>query len=98
MKCTFNFKSTGLTSDLKLNTGFIMNEDDCVRDRLAGGPGLQVDLCRCGCVHVTIGAVTLRLQPDGVLDLARVRGSARAELERRGAASVRPRAPSRLVS
>jgi hypothetical protein len=56
---------------------------DCKRDRLAGTPSMSVDVCNCGCVHLTLGAVTLRLHPDAITELARVLGDAKAELARR---------------
>ena len=60
-----------------------MNDVDCFRERLAGATGLFVDQCSCGCVHVTIGAVTLRLQPDTVVEVGRVIQAAVTELEKR---------------
>lgn len=74
-----------------------MDDNSCSRERLAGHPGLQVDLCQCGCVHLTIGSVTLRLQPDALIETATVLGVAAAELERRASARSR-RAPSWLAS
>jgi hypothetical protein len=65
---------------------------ECVRERLAGTPGVSVDVCRCGCVHLTIGAVTMRLHPDAIGELARILGDARTELERRAAPAAQPAA------
>jgi len=62
-----------------------MQVPDCLRERLAGNPSVHVDLCRCGCVHLTIGAVSMRLHPDALRDLAAVLGDAQAELELRNA-------------
>lgn len=43
-----------------------------------------MDLCRgCGCIHLTIGGVTLRMQRDAVDALAGVLRTAELELARR---------------
>lgn len=61
-----------------------MDHPECVRDRLAESAGLHVDLCRgCGCVHLTIGGVTLRMQRDAIDALAGVLRTAELELARR---------------
>ena len=60
-----------------------MQDPDCVRERLAGNPGVHVDVCRCGCVHLTIGAVTMRLHPDAIANLAGILSDAQTQLERR---------------
>jgi hypothetical protein len=41
-------------------------------EKLAGGEPCSVYRCACGCVHVHIGAVTLRLQPESFHELAGV--------------------------
>lgn len=33
------------------------------RHPLARAPGIEIDACRCGAIHLTIGALTLRLEP-----------------------------------
>lgn len=38
-----------------------MDRSNCVRRTLAAGPFAVVEQCTCGAVHLTIGAVTLRL-------------------------------------
>lgn len=44
---------------------------NCDRKPLASRPGLGgVEQCECGTVHVTIGAVTLRVSPGAVPKLA----------------------------
>ncbi len=44
---------------------------NCDRKTLASRPGLgEVEQCECGTVHVTIGAVTLRVSPGTVPKLA----------------------------
>jgi len=67
-----------------------MNDFDCCRKRLAGATGLFVDQCSCGCVHVTIGAVTLRLRPETVVEVGCVLQEAVTELERRRVAPSEP--------
>jgi hypothetical protein len=66
-----------------------MDDADCRRERLAGTAGLVVDQCTCGCVHLTIGAMTLRLQADGVVEVANVLQQAVIELQRRRSAPRR---------
>ena len=34
------------------------------RSRLAEGPFASVDTCSCGTLHLTVGALTLRLEPE----------------------------------
>jgi hypothetical protein len=61
-----------------------MEHSECVRDRLAEAAGLHVDLCRCcGCIHLTIGGVTLRLHRDALDALSGVIRGAELELVRR---------------
>lgn len=40
--------------------------DSCAprRSRLAEGPFCQIDECSCGTLHLTIGALTLRVAPE----------------------------------
>jgi hypothetical protein len=33
----------------------------CSRESVASGPGCQVERCSCGTLHVTVGAVTLKM-------------------------------------
>jgi hypothetical protein len=35
---------------------------ECRRETIAKGPGSAVERCTCGSIHLTIGAVTVRLQ------------------------------------
>jgi hypothetical protein len=61
-----------------------MEHTDCARDRLAEAAGLRVELCRCcGCIHLTIGAITMRLHRDAVDALGGVLRGAELELTRR---------------
>ncbi|MBL8951887.1 MAG: hypothetical protein JNK82_13980 [Myxococcaceae bacterium] len=34
------------------------------RELLSQGPGCRVERCSCGTLHVTLGAVTLRMEPE----------------------------------
>jgi len=43
----------------------------CPRRTLAAGDLAVVEQCACGAVHLTIGAVTLRLAADAIRSLAR---------------------------
>jgi hypothetical protein len=47
-----------------------MNGSGCARRVLAANDFMQVEQCSCGSVHVTIGAVTLRLQSGAIPALA----------------------------
>lgn len=47
-----------------------MNGSGCARRVLAANDFMQVEQCSCGSVHLTIGAVTLRLQSGAVPALA----------------------------
>jgi|JI10StandDraft_1071094.scaffolds.fasta_scaffold56507_2 hypothetical protein len=38
--------------------------DHPARTLLARAPGIAVEACTCGALHVTIGALTLRLDPS----------------------------------
>jgi hypothetical protein len=44
----------------------------CKRTRLAGNDSFKVDLCGCGAIHLTVGFVTLRLDPDAYRKLVAV--------------------------
>jgi hypothetical protein len=44
---------------------------DCPRTRLAQGPVATVDACQCGTLQVHIGALTLRVTPSALAELAR---------------------------
>ncbi len=45
-------------------------EHHCTRRMLAAGDYMLVEQCSCGSVHLTIGAVTLRLSRTAVPSLA----------------------------
>ncbi len=42
----------------------------CERRILEAGPLAQVEQCGCGVVHLTLGALTLRLEPQALSELA----------------------------
>ena len=53
-----------------------MDRASCTRKLLAAGEYLVVEQCSCGSVHVTIGAVTLRLAASAIPSLAATLGDA----------------------
>jgi hypothetical protein len=56
---------------------------DCPRTRLAEGALAAVDSCRCGMLQVHIGALTLRMAPSALSDLADTLNQAAAAHTRR---------------
>lgn len=52
------------------------------RRRVSEGPFCSVDACGCGTLHVSIGAVTLRLEPEVAESIWNVLGQGLAELNR----------------
>lgn len=60
------------------------------RNRLAEGPVCTVDECACGVLHVTIGAITIRLQTDVVESIWLTLGEAIQRLAARRRASSLP--------
>lgn len=62
-----------------------MNETPCTRRLIASGDCVLVEQCSCGSVHVTIGAVTLRLTGSVLPALAATLGDAARSLVLRGA-------------
>lgn len=56
---------------------------DCPRTRLAQGDFAAVDACRCGTVQVHLGALTLRLAPCALAELAGTLNQALAAHARR---------------
>ncbi len=59
--------------------------DDCLpkRSLVAHGPASQVEECTCGILHVTIGALTVRLQVEVVASLAETLTEAVRRIEAR---------------
>lgn len=53
-----------------------MDRTACHRKLLAAGEYMLVEQCACGSVHVTIGAVTLRLASGAIPSLATTLGDA----------------------
>ena len=45
-------------------------DEACAQRELAAGAGSRVDQCDHGTVHLTVGALTLRLSPEQFADLA----------------------------
>jgi hypothetical protein len=54
----------------------------CARRRLAEHASLSVDACDCGAIHLTIGFVTLRLDPHAFRELATTVREAASHLQR----------------
>lgn len=52
------------------------HKNDHATERLAGEEAYAVDLCPCGCLHVHMGAVTLRLSALAFERMAAVMGEA----------------------
>jgi hypothetical protein len=50
-------------------------------ERVAGDEVCSVYRCPCGCVHVHVGAFTVRLAPEAFRELASVLGAAAAALD-----------------
>jgi hypothetical protein len=53
-----------------------MNDAACRRRTLAVGDYMLVEQCSCGSVHLTIGAITLRLSSAAIPALAATLGDA----------------------
>lgn len=65
------------------------------RIRLVDSDAVTIDQCACGAIHLTIGAVTLRLQPDAFATVASSVAEAAAVLAvRRHAARCADQLPS----
>ena len=62
-----------------------MHDETCHRDVLSSAPIGSIALCPCGTIHLTIGAVTLRLVPEAMVELAELVGRAAVELATRTA-------------
>ena len=57
-----------------------MTSTDCHRRTLAASDFMLVEQCSCGSVHVTIGAVTLRLASNAIAAIAATLGDAARSL------------------
>lgn len=71
---------------LKFVFNIEMDSATCTRRTLAAGDFALVERCNCGAVHVTIGAVTLRLAASAIGPLAETLAAAAIEQAR----TVRP--------
>jgi hypothetical protein len=68
-----------------------LEETDCPRTRLVKGGLAAVDSCGCGMLQLHIGALTLRMAPCALEELASTLTHAVAEHARRFSAPARPR-------
>jgi hypothetical protein len=48
----------------------------CERQLLAQGSFCMVETCSCGAMHITLGALTLRVSPEAGLEIASTLGDA----------------------
>jgi hypothetical protein len=62
-----------------------MHTQECRRQVLGRCGFVLIELCNCGAAHVTLGAVTLRLAPEAIAELAEAAGDAARELALREA-------------
>lgn len=62
-----------------------MDRSGCTRTVLAAGDYMLVEQCSCGSVHITIGAVTLRLASTAIPSIAATLGDAARALVLRDA-------------
>jgi hypothetical protein len=81
---------------MKMVFNFTMHVQECRRQELARSGFARIELCSCGSVHLTVGAVTLRLCPTALSGLAHVIDDAVHELTQHSAAlrSMRSQMPS----
>jgi hypothetical protein len=70
---------------------------DCPRTRLAEGRLAAVDACQCGMLQVHLGALTLRMAPCALAELANTLSQAVAAHSRRFSESGEPRSELGLV-
>jgi hypothetical protein len=56
-------------------------QDPCTHHALAAGECCRVDRCDHGTVHLTLGAMTLRLSPEQLADLAGTLAAAAQRLD-----------------
>lgn len=62
-----------------------MDRAPCTRTLIASADHVVVEQCSCGSVHLTIGALTLRLPSTALLELAATLGDAARAIALRGA-------------
>ena len=58
----------------------MMIHDHGLRSLLASTEGASIEICDCGTIHLTIGALTLRLPQDLLASLARITDEASRRL------------------
>jgi hypothetical protein len=58
----------------------MQNSASCTRKLLAASPICTVEECDCGTVHLSVGALTLRLERDALRELQGVLTTAQANL------------------
>ncbi|MGN6110987.1 MAG: hypothetical protein ACTHU0_38170 [Kofleriaceae bacterium] len=68
-----------------------MDSKACARRTVAAGDYMLVEQCTCGSVHLTIGAVTLRLSSSAIPSLARTLEDAARTMVLRDAFAQRAR-------
>ena len=59
-----------------------IEEKSCAKRRLAEGTFFCVDACGCGAIHLTIGFVTIRLEPGAFREFATMASEAAAHVKR----------------
>ncbi|HEY0250708.1 MAG TPA: hypothetical protein VGC41_04245 [Kofleriaceae bacterium] len=67
---TLDIADLTIDTILKIIFNIRMERQSCRRDILASSDFALVERCNCGAVHLTIGAVTLRLAPSAIAELA----------------------------
>lgn len=75
-----------------------MHDGSCERRLLACGPCCVIEMCDCGAVHLTIGAITLRLRPEALTEIAAVIGDGARALALRQAFMPHGLTPSEALS
>jgi hypothetical protein len=63
----------------------VRRAEPCTHHALAAGECCRVDRCDHGTVHVTLGAMTLRLSPEQLADLAATLEVAARRMDEAGA-------------
>ena len=68
------------------------------REVLAEGPICTVAVCACGCLHITLGAITLRMEPAAAASLCATLRQSIDTLEQRRTWAIGGQTPERIVS
>ncbi len=66
----------------------------CQRSLLASGSTCRIEQCACGTLHVTLGPLTLRLEPEAAADVAETLRAGLRSLAPPGAAHPPPHDPA----